>query len=170
MTFFSFLGYVMHLKNSLLTPEHRLIITTPSYDTIIQFNCWKKKFWSIFCNTSGKLWLKMRRMSIIWHVLHFFDFSLRLTSRMDLIQHALDTPDLVDYFSYPHHDQKVHKKVFRGSWRQKLHSKVMKVRNFEMLIWPWKMKIWLENSFLMVSEAAACLSFRLPHLFDHILW
>ena len=101
----------------------------------------------ILRSTSGKLWLKMRRMSIIWHVLHFFDSSLRLTSRMDLIQRALDTPDLVDYFSYPHHDQKVHKKVFRGSWRQKLHSKVMKVRNFEMLIWPWKMKVWLETFF-----------------------
>ena len=55
MTFFLFLGYVMHLKNSLLTQEHRLIITTPSYDTIIQFNCWKKKFWSIFCKEERPL-------------------------------------------------------------------------------------------------------------------
>ena len=35
--------------------------------------------------TSGKLWLKMRRMNIISLVLHFFGSSLRLTRRMDLI-------------------------------------------------------------------------------------
>ena len=54
-------------------------------------------------NTSGKLWLKMRRMSIISPVLHIFVSSLRLKHRMSLIQRALDSPGLVDYFSYPHH-------------------------------------------------------------------
>ena len=53
--------------------------------------------------TSGKLWLKMRRMSIISPVLHIFVSSLRLKHRMRLIQRALDSPGLVDYFSYPHH-------------------------------------------------------------------
>ena len=38
-----------------------------------------------FFITSGKLWLKMRRMSIILFVLHFFASRLRLTRRMDVI-------------------------------------------------------------------------------------
>ena len=63
----------------------------------------KKKLWS----TSGKLWLKMRRMSIVSLVLYFFGSSLRWTRRMDLILRALDTPDVVDYFSYPQHGQQV---------------------------------------------------------------
>ena len=57
--------------------------------------------------TSGKLWLKMRRMSIISHVLHFFGSSLRLKRRTDLILRVLYTPDVVDYFSYPQHGQQV---------------------------------------------------------------
>ena len=56
----------------------------------------------------------MRRMSIISLVLHFFGSGLRLTRRMDLIQRALDTPDVVDYFSYPQHGQQVYEKLFRG--------------------------------------------------------
>ena len=63
-----------------------------------------------FVITSGKFWLKMRRMSIISIVLHIFVSSLRLKHRMSLIQRALDSPGLVDYFSYPHHGQKVRKK------------------------------------------------------------
>ena len=53
--------------------------------------------------TSGKLWLKMRRMNVISPVLHIFVSSLRLKHRMSMIQRALDSPVLVDYFSYPHH-------------------------------------------------------------------
>ena len=53
--------------------------------------------------TSGKLWLKMRRMNVISPVLHIFVSSLRLKHRMSMIQRALDSPGLVDYFSYPHH-------------------------------------------------------------------
>ena len=56
-----------------------------------------------FPNTSGKLWLKMRRMSIISPVLHIFVSSLRLKHGMHLIQRTLGSPGLVDYFSYPHH-------------------------------------------------------------------
>ena len=44
-------------------------------------------------------------MSIVSLVLHFFGSSLRFTRRMDLIQHAVDTPDAVDYLSYPQHGQ-----------------------------------------------------------------
>ena len=53
--------------------------------------------------TSGKLWLKMRRVNVISPVLHIFVSSLRLKHRMSMIQRALDSPVLVDYFSYPHH-------------------------------------------------------------------
>ena len=53
----------------------------------------------------------MRRMSIISPVLHIFVSSLRLKHRMQLIQRALDSPGLVDYFSYPHHGWKVRKNV-----------------------------------------------------------
>ena len=56
-----------------------------------------------FEHTSGKLLLKMRRMSIISSVLHIIVSNLRLKHRMRLIQRALDSPGLVDYFSYPHH-------------------------------------------------------------------
>ena len=49
----------------------------------------------------------MRRMSMISHVLHIFVSSLRLKHRMRLIQRALNSHGLVDYFSYPHHDEKV---------------------------------------------------------------
>ena len=56
-----------------------------------------------FFVTSGKLWLKMRRMNVISPVLHIFVSSLRLKHRMSMIQRALDSPVLVDYFSYPHH-------------------------------------------------------------------
>ena len=67
--------------------------------------------------TSGKLWLKMRRMGIISPVLHIFVSSPRLKHRMRLIQRALDSTGLVDYFSYPHHGQRVRKKfleIFEG--------------------------------------------------------
>ena len=64
--------------------------------------------------TSGKLWLKMRRMSIISLVLHFFGSSLSLTRRMDLIWRALDTPDVVDYFSYPQYGQEEREKVLEA--------------------------------------------------------
>ena len=56
----------------------------------------------------------MRRISIISLVLYFFGSSLRLTHRMDLIQSALDTSDVVDYFLYPQHGQQVREKYFRG--------------------------------------------------------
>ena len=56
-----------------------------------------------FTLTSSKLWLKMRRMSVISPVLHIFVSSLRLKHRVSMIQRALDSPELVDYFSYPHH-------------------------------------------------------------------
>ena len=44
-----------------------------------------------------------------------FDSSLRLTRRMDLIQRALDTLDLLNNFSYSYHCQKVCEKHFRGN-------------------------------------------------------
>ena len=56
----------------------------------------------------------MRRMSKILPVLHIFVSSLRLKHRMRFIQRTLDSPGLVDYFSYPHHGQKVRKKGFRA--------------------------------------------------------
>ena len=43
-----------------------------------------------------------------------FVSSLHLKYRMSLIQRALDSTGLVDYFSYPHHGQKVRKKIFRA--------------------------------------------------------
>ena len=65
--------------------------------------------------TSGKLWLKMRRMSRISPVLQILVSSLRLEHRMSLIQRALDSPVLVNYyFSYPHHGQKVRKKFLES--------------------------------------------------------
>ena len=91
-----------------------------------------------FSITSGKLWLKMRRMNVISPVLHIFVSSLRLKHRMGMIQRALDSPGLVDYFSYPHHGWKVRKKVFRAIWRQKFASKMRKVRNFEIVKSAWK--------------------------------
>ena len=56
----------------------------------------------------------MRRMSIILFVLHFFASRLRLTRRIDVIERALDTRYVVDYFSYPQHGQQVREKLFRG--------------------------------------------------------
>ena len=53
-------------------------------------------------------------MRIISHVLHIFGSKLRLTRRMDLIQRALDTPDVADYFSYPQLGQQVREKILRG--------------------------------------------------------
>ena len=97
--------------------------------------------------TSGKLWLKMRRISIIWHVLHICVSSLRLKHRMSLIQCALESPGLVDYFSYPHHVWKVRKKVFRAIWKQKFASKMRKVRNFEMVKSAWKRDFSTANFF-----------------------
>ena len=102
--------------------------------------------------TSGKLWLKMRRMSIIWHVLHICVSSLRPKHRMSFIQRALDSPGFVDYFSYPHHGWKVRKKVFRAIWRQKLASKMRKVRNFEMVRSAWKRDFSTANFFSKVSK------------------
>ena len=55
----------------------------------------------------------MRRMSIILFVLHFFASRLRLTRRMNVILRALDTPYVVDYFSYPQYGQQVRENVFR---------------------------------------------------------
>ena len=100
-----------------------------------------------FFNTSSKLCLKMRRMSIVSLVLYFFGSSLRWTRRMDLILRALDTPDVVDYFSYPQHGQQVREKHFRGIWSQKLHSKLRRLRNFEMLMRTWKLTFCLETFF-----------------------
>ena len=54
---------------------------------------------------------KMRHMSIISLVLHFFGSGLRLTRRVDLILSALDTPDVVDYFSCPQHGQQIRGKM-----------------------------------------------------------
>jgi len=107
----------------------------------------KMGMWNVFIVTSGKLWLKMRRMSIIWHVLHICVSSLRLKHRMSLIQRALDSPGLVDYFSYPHHGWKVRKKDFRAIWKQKLASKMRKVRNFEMVKSAWKRDFSTANFF-----------------------
>ena len=101
--------------------------------------------WNIFFPTSAKLWLKMRRMSIIWLVLYIFVSSLRLKHRMSLIQRALDSPELVDYFSYPHHGWKVRKKVFRAIWKHKLASNMRKVRNFEMVKSAWERNFLTAN-------------------------
>ena len=50
-----------------------------------------------------------------WHdenkTCHGFVSCLRLKRYMSLIQHELDSPGLVNYFSYPHHDQKVRNKI-----------------------------------------------------------
>ena len=101
----------------------------------------------IVFHTPGKLWLKMRRMSIIWLVLHFFGSRLRFTRRKDLLQRALDTPDFVDYFSYPQHGQQVCKNFFRSIWSQKLHLELRKLRNFEMLMRTWKIDYLSRNFF-----------------------
>ena len=69
----------------------------------LNYLIYRESWKNTILGTSGKLWLKMRRMSIIWHVLHICVSSLRLKHRMSLIQRALDSPGLVDYFSYPHH-------------------------------------------------------------------
>ena len=123
--------------------------------------------------TSGKLWLKMRRMSIVSLVLHFFGSSLRWTRRMDLILRALDTPDVVDYFSYPQHGQQVREKHFRGIWSQKLHSKLKRLRNFEMLMWTRKLTFCPETFFSKVSKkflnGLITLIFSLRHVFILVL-
>jgi len=54
-------------------------------------------------------------MRIISTVLHILASILRLKHRMNLIERALDSPGLVDYFSYPHHGQKV-RKIFLESF------------------------------------------------------
>ena len=100
----------------------------------------------------GKLWSKMRRMSIISSVLHIFVSSLRLKHRMSLIQHVLDSPGLVDYFSYPHHGWKVRKKDLGAIWKQKLASKMRKVRNVEMVRSAWKLDFSTANFFSKVSK------------------
>ena len=64
----------------------------------------------------------MRRMSIISPVLHIFVSSLRLKHRMSLIQSVLYGPGLVDYFSYPHHGQKV-RKIFLSHLKAKTYLK-----------------------------------------------
>ena len=51
-------------------------------------------------------------MSIISPVIHHFVSTLRSQHRMSLIQRALDSPGLLDYFSYLHHGQKV-RKIFK---------------------------------------------------------
>ena len=128
---------------------------------------------NIFCNTSGKLWLKMRRMSIVSLVLYFFGSSLRWTRRMGLILRALDTPDVVDYFSYPQHGQQVREKHFRGIWSQKLHSKLRRLRNFEMLMRTRKLTFCLETFFSKVSKkflnGLITLIFSLRHVFILVL-
>ena len=127
----------------------------------------------IFYITSGKLWLKMRRMSIVSLVLYFFGSSLRWTRRMDLILRALDTPDVVDYFSYPQHGQQVREKHFRGIWSQKLHSKLRRLRNFEMLMRTRKLTFCLETFFSKVSKkflnGLITLIFSLRHVFILVL-
>ena len=41
---------------------------------------------------------------------------------MGMSLRALDTPDVVDYFSYPQHGQQMREKHFRGIWSQKLKA------------------------------------------------
>ena len=48
---------------------------------------------------------------------------------MNYIQRALDSPDLLDYFSYPQYGEKMHKKVLEALGSQKRHSNLMKRRN-----------------------------------------
>ena len=48
-------------------------------------------------------------MNVISPVLHIFVSRLHSKHRASLTQRALDSPGLVDYFSYPHHGQKMHK-------------------------------------------------------------
>ena len=115
----------------------------------------------------------MRRMSIVSLVLYFFGSSLRWTRRMDLILRALDTPDVVDYFSYPQHGQQVREKHFRGIWSQKLHSKLRRLRNFEMLMRTRKLTFCLETFFSKVSKkilnGLITLIFSLRHVFILVL-
>ena len=78
----------------------------------------------------------MTRMSIIIPVLCFFDSRLRLTRRMDLKQHVLDSSSLVDDF----HTQKMVKKNARKTGLVALKSKTslkaqQKSRNFEIIVW-----------------------------------
>ena len=139
-------------------------------DLLLILRCCHAKLWTL---TSGKLWLKMRRMSIVSLVLYFFGSSLRWTRRMDLILRALDTPDVVDYFSYPQHGQQVREKHFRGIWSQKLHSKLRRLRNFEMLMRTRKLTFCLETFFSKVSKkffnGLITLIFSLRHVFILVL-
>ena len=114
--------------------------------------------------------LRVRYYSL---VLYFFGSSLRLTRCMDLVLRALDTPDVVDYFSYPQHGQQVREKHFRGIWSQKLHSKLRRLRNFEMLMRTWKLTFCLETFFSKVSKkflnGLTTLIFSLRHVFILVL-
>ena len=71
-----------------------------------------------------------------------FVSSLRSKHHMSSFEREFDSHGLVNYFSYPHHGQKVCEKNFRALWRQKLASKMRKVRKFDMVGWAWKFKIY----------------------------
>ena len=79
-----------------------------------------------------------------------------LVGRMTMIQSALDSSDLGEYFIYPQRHEKVYRKCFRDVWSQKLRQKVAKSRNFEASFWTWK------NGFLRFPCFCA-FSLRLIH-------
>ena len=79
-----------------------------------------------------------------------------LVGRMTMIQSALDSSDLGEYFRYPQRHEKVYRKFFRDVWSQKLRQKVAKSRNFEASFWTWK------NGFLRFPCFCA-FSLRLIH-------
>ena len=54
-----------------------------------------------------------------------------LVGRMTMIQSALDSSDLGEYFTYPQRHEKVYRRFFRDISSQKLRQKVAKSRNFE---------------------------------------
>ena len=62
--------------------------------------------------------LKWRDENKICHVRHDFVSRLRGKNRLSLILRALDIPGLFNYFSYPHHGQKV-RKIFLESFEGK---------------------------------------------------
>ena len=58
--------------------------TKPSYDTIIQFNCWKKKFWSIFCKEERPLhWAPVNFPKV--KMTHFFQ---KVSKQWKIIQNG----------------------------------------------------------------------------------
>ena len=108
-------------------------------------------------NKINVFWIKEAApKSSVYGGVKTFSNKKGLVGRMTMIQSALDSSDLGEYFRYPQRHEKVYRKFFRDVWSQKLRQKVAKSRNFEASFWTWK------NGFLCFPCFCA-FSLRLIH-------